>query len=290
MWSLLQSVVNGLLSGGVYALIAVGVTIIFGVMRLVNFANGAFLVLGMYLAWFVHSLFGLNCYEAIPLVIVGCALIGYLSFRLTLVPILNKNRQAGLMVTVGLSYVLQNALLLVFGANPLTLPSSIATASFRVGNLVIGLPRFIAFAAAMVLIIVVSLFVHKSTFGKCMRATSENVETAQMLGIKSNRVFALSWTLGIVLIGIAGAMITPIYYVQASLGNTFRNTPIIAVVLGGLGSIPGAFLSGLLLGVIEALVATTVSADLGPLGIFLIYLLVFYIRPKGLFGAGERIA
>lgn len=290
MWAFAQSLINGLLSGGVYALIAVGVTVIFGVMRLINFANGAFLVLGMYLAWFAYSMFGLNYFQALPLVIVGCAVVGYLSFRLTLIPILDKNRQAGLMVTVGLSYVLQNLLIIVFGSNPLTLPSSLSTASFTLGSFVIGLPRFISFCVAVFLIITVSVFVNKTMFGKCMRATSENVEIAEMLGIKTNVVFALAWTLGIVLIGIAGTMITPIYYVQASLGNTFRNTPIIAVVLGGLGSIPGAFIAGLLLGIIEAIAATTLDAQLGPLGIFIVYLLVFYLRPRGLFGKGERIA
>lgn len=290
MWVFIQSIINGLLAGGVYAMIAVGVTIIFGVMRLINFANGAFMVLGMYLSWFCYKLFGLNCYETIPFVVVGCAIIGYVSFKLMLAPILSKNRQAGLMITVGLSYVIQNLLLIAFGSNPMTLPSGLSTKSISIDSFIIGLPRLIAFGIAIVFIIIVSLVVEKSRFGIMMRATSENVEVSEMLGINTNRIFALSWTLGIVLIGIAGAVLTPLYYVQTSLANIFRNTPIIAVVLGGLGSIPGAFLAGLLLGVIEALVATTISTDLGPLGIFLAYLLVFYLKPKGLFGKGERIA
>lgn len=290
MWAIVQSIINGLLAGGVYALIAVGVTIIFGVMRLVNFANGAFMVLGMYFSWFYYSLFGLNCYETIPLVIISCAVVGYLSFKLTLVPILNKNRQAGLMITVGLSYIIQNVLIIVFGSNPMTLPSELSSKSVKIGSFVIGLPRLISFGIAIVLIIAVSILVEKTRFGKQMRATSENVAIAEILGIKTNLVFALSWTLGIVLIGVAGAALTPLYYVQTSLATIFRNTPIIAVVLGGLGSIPGAFLAGLLLGVIEALVSTIFSADLGPLGIFLAYLIVFYMKPRGLFGKGERIA
>lgn len=194
------------------------------------------------------------------------------------------------MVTVGLSFILQNLLLILFGSNPLTLPSDLSTKALRIGSFTIGLPRLIAFGIAIVLIIVVSCVVGKTRFGKQMRATSESVEISEMLGIRTNRIFALSWTLGIVLIGIAGAVLTPLYYVQTSQVNIFRNTPIIAVVLGGLGSIPGAFLSGLLLGIIEALVSTTLSTDLGPLGIFLAYLLVFYWKPQGLFGKGECIA
>lgn len=290
MWAIVQTIINGVLAGGVYSLIAVGVTIIFGVMRLINFANGAFMVMGMYFSWLFYSIFGFNCYETIPLVAITCAVMGYISFRLTLVPILSKSRQAGLLVTVGLSYIIQNFLLIFFGSNPLTLPSTISLKSLKVGSFIIGLPRLISFGIAIILIIIVSIIVEKTRFGKKMRATSENVEIAEMLGINTNRVFAMSWTLGIVLIGIGGAAITPLYYVQTSLSGIFRNTPIIAVVLGGLGSIPGAFLAGIILGIIESLTAQVFSADLGPLGVFFVYILVFYFKPRGLFGKGERIA
>ncbi len=290
MWSIGQSIINGLLSGGVYALIAVGITIIFGVMRLINFASGAFLVVGMYLGWLAFSLTGWNYIELIPFVVFGSAILGYLIFRLTLVPILNRSRDAGLLVTVGLSLLLQNLVLLVFGNNPLTLPSNISDSSIQIGGFFIGLPRVIAFVTALILVVIVTAIVNKSRFGKAMRATSENTEIAEMLGIKTNTIFALAWTLGIILMGIGGLMITPLYFIQSSLGSTFRTTPIIAVVLGGLGSIKGAFIAGLLLGVIESLVATNIASDLGPLGIFILYLVIFYFLPKGLFGEGERIA
>ena len=290
MWSIVQSLINGVLSGGVYALIAVGITIIFGVMRLINFASGAFLVIGMYLGWLAYSITGWNYYELIPFVAFGSAILGYLSFRLTMIPILNKSRDAGLLVTVGLAFLLQNLVLIVFGNNPLTLPSALSDASIQIGKYFIGLPRVIAFGTALILVVLVTALVNKTRFGKAMRATSENTEIAEMLGIKTNTIFALAWTLGIVLMGIGGLMITPLYFVQSSLGSTFRTTPIIAVVLGGLGSIKGAFISGILLGVVESLVATNIASDLGPLGIFVLYLVMFYILPRGLFGERERVA
>ncbi len=290
MWSIGQSIINGLLSGGVYALIAVGITLIFGVMRLINFASGAFLVIGMYLGWLAYTITGWNYFELIPLVVFGCAVIGYLSFRLTMVPILNKSRDAGLLVTIGLAYVFQNLVLIIFGNNPLTLPSTISDSSIQIGIFYIGLPRLIAFGTALLLVVLVTFLVSKTRFGKAMRATSENTEIAEMLGIKTINIFAMAWTLGIVLMGIGGLMITPLFFIQPSLGTPFRTTPIIAVVLGGLGSIKGAFIAGLLLGIIESLVATNIASDLGPLGIFVLYLVIFYFFPKGLFGEGERIA
>ena len=290
MWTIGQSIINGVLNGGVYALIAVGITIVFGVMRLINFASGSFLVLGMYFTWLGYALTGWDVYYLFPFAIISSIIFGYLSFRLSLMPILNKSREAGLLITVGLSYVLQNLMLIIFGQNPLSVPSALGDAAINIGGFIISVPRLLAFLVALICVIGVSLFLSKTRFGISMRATSENTEVSEMLGIKTKKVFTIAWTLGIVLTGIAGLMITPLYFVQSSMGSAFRTTPMIAVILGGLGNIKGAFLAGIILGVVEALVSTLIAADLGPLGVFAAYLIIFWLKPQGLFGKGERIA
>lgn len=291
LWTITQAAINGVLAGGVYALVAVGITVIFGVMRMVNFASGAYLAAGMYMGYLAYMITGWNTYLLIPLTAVFCVLLALLSYKICVQPVLGKgNSTSALMVTVGLSFAMQNLLNIVFGTDPVSIPSEISSSSFRIGSFAVGLPRFIAFVAAILLVLIVYLFVNKTKFGREMRATSENKEVAEMLGINTKRVFSLSWTIGITLIGIGGLLVTPIYYIQPTAGVPFRTTPIVAIVLGGLGDIRGALISGVFLGVIEALVSLLVASDLGQLGIFLAYLIVLFIKPQGLFGRGERVA
>lgn len=289
MWLFIQSIINGILAGGVYALIAVGITIIFGVMRLVNFASGAFFTLSMYLGYFCYMITGWNCYQLIPLVVLMSAVVAFLSFRLTIAPVLSKSRDATILITVGLSFFLQNLVIVLFGGTALTLPSEISSKSISVGGFMLGLPRTIAFVTALVLVLGISLFINKTNFGRAMRATSENPEVAEMLGIKSRRVYTLSWTIGIVMTSIGGLMLTPIYYVNNTVGAPFRTVSLMAVVLGGLGDIRGAFICGLALGVVESVLSAYFTANIGLLGIFVVYLVVFLFKPQGIFGKKERV-
>ncbi len=271
-------------------MIAAGVTIVFGVMRVVNFASGAFLVVGMYMTWLAYSVTGANAYAVLPFTVIAMALIALVCFFLALKPVLNREGNAPLIVTVGLSFFLQNIMLMIFGSTPLSIQSDLKNSSVSIGEYTIGIPRLIAFIAAVIFLIIITVLINKTSFGRAMRATSENVKTAGMLGINTNRVFALAWTIGIVLAGISGLLLTPIYYTDVTVGGLFRTTALIAVVLGGLGSIKGAFLSGLLLGVVEALVSSFISSDLGPAGVFVVFLLLLNFKPQGLFGKGDRVA
>lgn len=289
-WVFGQSLINGLLMGGVYALISTGVTIIFGVMKMVNFAMGEFIMIGMYMTWLAYSVIGGNSYLQIPFVIVAMALIAYVCFKLTLNRVLGRGSMAYILMTVGISFFLQNLALMIFGANYKTIPSQINNVSIPLGEFSVSIPRLLAFIIALVLILAISALMNKTMLGRAMRATSEKPEVAQMLGIDTNRAFTTAFILGIVLAGVAGLLVTPIYNINPVAGKIFSTTALMIVVLGGMGSIKGAFLCGMFIGIVEAFVATFISADLGPAAVFLFFLLVVYFKPQGFFGRKERTA
>lgn len=289
-WILGQSIINGLSMGGIYALIATGVTIIFGVMKMVNFAMGEFLMIGMYMTWIGYSLWGGNAYMQIFFVIVAMAIVAYISFRLTLENVLGKNSTAYILMTVGMSFFLQNLAQLIFGANYKTIPSGANDIIIPLGPFNIALPRLIAFVAALALIFIISEVIGKTNLGRAMRATSEKVPVAEMLGIDTKRTFTIAFIIGIVLAGLAGLLLTPMYDIKPSTGTIFKSTALMIVVLGGIGSIKGAFICGMFVGLVEQLISTFISADLGPASVFVFFLLVVYFKPQGLFGRKERTA
>lgn len=291
LWMFFQSLINGLLSGGVYALVAVGITIIFGVMKMINFAMGEFLMIGMYVTWIGYNLTGMNIYLLIPFVLVSMAIIALVCFRTCMFPILGKDSTASILVTVGLSFFLANLAQLIFGPDFRAVPSSIKTTSLELGgHFHVGLPRLIAMLTAFVLVLLVSYLLDRTLFGRAMRATAEKAEVAQMLGINATRTYAFAFILGICMAGLTGLLLSPLYYAYPMAGATYKIAPLMAVVLGGMGNIKGAFIGGILIGVIEGVIGTLVAPDLGPAGIFVLFLFVLYFKPQGLFGKGERVA
>lgn len=289
-WVVIQSIINGLLQGGIYALVAVGITVIFGVMKMVNFAMGEFVTLGMYMTWWCYSLTGLSSYTLIPVVLVIVAIIAWGVFHITIKPILGRESTSFILVTFGLSYFIQNAMLIIFGANSLVVESSIKNSSIILGDYVISLPKIIAFCVALCAVVILSFVLNKTSVGRAMRATSENSEIAEMFGINSKRSYTLAFVLGICLAGLAGVLLTPLYFVTTTTGATLKTTGLMIVVLGGLGDIRGAFIGALMVGVVESLVSSLIAADLGQAGIFIMFLIVLYLRPQGLFGKGARVA
>lgn len=295
LYRLTQAVLNGLLSGGVYALIGVGITIIFGVMKMVNFAAGAYLVWGMYFTYLFHRLTGLSAYALIPLVVLSMIIFGFVTFKLSINKVLKVGGTSFILITVGLSFFLQNLAETIFGTQPLTVESSIKQASFTIGKIsnlpiIVGVPRLIAFCIMLVLVVGVYILLNRTILGRSMRAVAEKPEVATMLGINAQRTYTLAFILGVTFAGLSGCIITPLYYVQANVGNIFRTAPLMVVVMGGMGNIKGALVAGMMVGVVEQLVATLISADIGAVGICLLFLIILYIRPYGLFGKGERAA
>ena len=271
-----------------YALFGVGITIIFGVMKMVDFSACTQLVWGMYFTWIFYSVTGLNCYLAIPFVVVCMGMLAWVVFKLIVRPLLGSDDTSFILVTLGLSYFLQNFAEFVFSADPKSVPSSIKTASFFIGEYSIGLPRLIAFFVMVLLVFAVYMLLNKTTLGRAMRATAEKPEVAQMLGINTSKTFTIAFMIGVIFAGVSGLLITPLYYVTPTAGSMFRTTAYIAVIIGGLGDIKGALVGGITVGVIEALVTGMISNDLGPVGVGLALLLVLYLRPQGFFGKGER--
>lgn len=289
-WVFIQSLISGILNGGVYALFGVGITIIFGVMKMVDFSACSQLVWGMYFTWIFYSVTGLNCYYAIPFVIVCMGLLAFLIFKLVVRPLLGSDDTSFILVTLGLSYFLQNFAEFFFGTAPKTVTSSIKTSSIMIGKYSIGLPRLIAFLVMLIIVALVYVLLNKTTLGRAMRATSEKPDVAQMLGINTKKTFSIAFIIGVVFAGLSGLLITPLYYVAPTAGNMFRTTAYIAVIIGGLGDIKGAFVGGLLVGIVEALVTGLISNVLGPVGVCAVLLVLLYLRPQGIFGKGERKA
>lgn len=289
-WAFVQTLINGVLNGGTYALLAVGTTIIYGVMRMVNFASSSFFVVGMYLTWLAYNLFGLSIYLCIPIMSLMLGCLAFVIYRATLMPILGQAGPSSIIVTVGLSFVLQNMMLIIFGATPLNIRSSLQRSTLVIGEFVLPWLRLIALFVAIGLSIIVGLVIAKTHYGRCLRATSENRHIAEMLGVKTKWIYSSSWTLGIILMGIAGLLLAPMYNITPNAGDVFRSTALIACVLGGMGDIRGAFISGIVLGLVEALVSVFLAQELGPAGIFILFLVALRFKPYGLFGKGERVA
>ena len=289
-WVIIQSIINGILMGGVYALIGVGITIIFGVMKMVNFAAGSYLVWGMYFTYLFHLITGWNCYLLIPFVIVAMAVFGYITFQLSIRRVLDIGGTSFILITVGLSYFLQNLAEMVFGTTPKTVPSAINTTSIMLGRYSIGLPRFIAFCAMLVLVLLVNALLTKTNLGRAMRATSEKPEVAKMIGINTDRTYTIAFIIGVVFAGLAGLFLTPLYYVTPTVGSIFRTSALMVCVMGGLGNIKGALVAGIIVGIVESLVGTVVSADLGMVAVSILFLITLYVKPQGILGKGERKA
>lgn len=289
-WVIIQSIINGILMGGVYALIGVGITIIFGVMKMVNFAAGSYLVWGMYFTYLGYMLFGTNCYALIPFVVLCMIVFAYITFQLSIRKILDVGGTSFILITVGLSFFLQNLAELIFGTTPKTVPSAINTSAIYLGKFSIGLPRLIAFCVMVVLVLLVNALLTKTNLGRAMRATSEKPEVAKMLGINTDRTYTVAFIIGVVFAGFAGLLLTPLYYVTPTVGSIFRTSALMVCVMGGLGNIKGALVAGILAGIVESVVGTVVSADLGTVAVCVLFLIILYVKPQGLLGKGERRA
>ncbi len=284
METFLQTAINGLMIGGVYALVAVGLTLIFGVMGIVNFAQGEFVMLGMYASWMLATYFKIGPYAGLILVSLVMLGIGYVFFRGLIVHVVGKPDEVAILLTLGLSIFLQNIILVIYGADYLTVQTTIKDAALNMAGLSLPLARVVAFSVALVFVGLLSYMLTRTDLGRAMRACAENRNIATLLGINPKFVFTLAFAIGIVMAGIAGVLLTPMFYVYPGIGTLFNLTAFVVVVLGGMGSVPGALLGGLIIGILESLTGTYIALDLAPIGMWLIFLAVLFLRPSGLFG------
>jgi branched-subunit amino acid ABC-type transport system permease component/ABC-type branched-subunit amino acid transport system substrate-binding protein len=285
---LLQTVTSGLLTGGIYALIGIGLTIIFGVMRVVNFAHGALVMVAMYATYFLFSLLGIDPFLSILIVMPAMFLVGVAIERTLVSPILKAPELNQILLTEGVSIVLINAALLMFTANYLTMTTSYAGATAQLGPVSVSLPQLAAFSIAIIITAALYFFLMRTDTGRRIRATAQDPEAAQILGVNIRRIQALTFGLGVAAAGAAGSLLMPIYYrVEPNAGSPFTLKAFVVVVLGGMGSVTGALVGGIVLGITESLGAVYVSTGYKDAIGFVIFLLALTLKPSGLLGRSK---
>ena len=279
-----QAFLNGLLVGGVYALIASGMALIFGVMRLVNFAHGAFLMLGTYLSYYGWVLLGLNPYLFFPLWGVVLFLFAVGIYRVLVRRVMGASDFLQILLTEGISLALIGLAQLVFGADYRQINLPIANRITGFGSLHFSVGYILSFAVSVLLVIALTQFLGRTEMGRAIRAVAQNRSVAPLMGIRVERVSAITFGLGIACAGIAGALLLPIFWTNPTVGAPYTLKSFVIVVLGGMGSVQGAALGGLLLGVAEQFTAYTWADRYTEVVNFVIFLLVLLFRPQGLFG------
>jgi branched-chain amino acid transport system permease protein len=281
---LLQLIVNGLLIGGVYGLISVGLTLVFGVLRIVNFAHGELLMLGMFAGFWAYRLVGLDPNLTALLILPVFFLLGLGIYYSLIRPVLSAAALAQFFCTIGLSVFLQNAALLAWGADLRSVQTTYSQNYFEVGEVTVSVVRLVAFAASMVLSGGLLAFLHYTFAGKAMRAMVQNKEAAVLIGIPVGRTYAIAFAIGIACVGAAGSILVPIFQIYPSIGLNFVLTAFVVVVLGGMGSVSGAVLGGLIVGLVEALSGYFIAPTVKEVVYYIIFLGILLVRPSGLFG------
>jgi branched-chain amino acid transport system permease protein len=284
---LAAAVVNGLLTGGVYALVALGLTLIYGVLHIVNFAHGSLLMLAMFGAWLLVAHGGLDPYAALPPLTVVAFLVGWALYAGVIGRISRGDDRRILLATLGIAVVLDNLALVLFTGDTRTIDTPYAFAVLEAGPLLLSVPKLISFALALVLAAAMWAFMTRTDLGRAIRAVAREPDGARLVGISPSRIFALSYGIGIACLGAAACLLLPSFYVSPQVGNAFVLIAFTIVVLGGMGSFPGAMLGGLIIGVTESLGGLFLGESLGPIGIPLVFVAVLLLRPTGLFRAAR---
>ena len=282
---LIPAVLNGLLTGAVYALVALGLTLIYGVLHIINFAHGALLSAALFAAFFAFKLLGLDPYLAVFLLAPVFFALGYALQRFVIGPASQGDDRNMLLVTLGASIVIENALLYAFRADTRTIDVPYAFETLDLGFTFLPIPRVIGFGVVFVGAVVLWAIMSFTDVGKAIRAVAKEKLGAQLAGIDVAHVYAMTFGLGTACVAVAACLLIPTYYVNPMVGDAFVLVAFTIVVLGGMGSVPGALIGGLVIGVVESLSGLFLGESLGQIGIFIIFIAVLLVRPTGLFGA-----
>jgi branched-chain amino acid transport system permease protein len=281
---LVAAVLNGLLIGAVYGLVALGLTLIYGVLHIINFAHGALLTAALFAAFFAHRLLGLDPYLAAIVLTPLFFGLGYCLQRFVISPAAHGEDRNILLVTLGLALLIENALLYAFGADTRTLNLDYAFDVIDLGIVFLAVPRVVAFGVVLAVAVVLWLILSLTDTGKAIRAVAKEKLGAELSGIDVAHIYAVTFGLGTACLAIAACLLIPTYYVNPHVGNAFVLVAFTIVVLGGMGSVTGALLGGLFIGVVESLSGLYLGESLGQIGIFVMFILVLLLRPSGLFG------
>ncbi len=290
-----QALVTGILIGGVYGLVAMGLTLIFGVLDIINFAHGALLTVGMYLAFVLYDRFGVDPYLAILITAPALFFLGGAIQRFIIHPARNAPPHNQLLLTLGLALFIENLLLVIFTGTPraIRLPYERGAIGFgplavdfplRIAGTTITLPKLAAFIFALALTAVLYLLLQRTDLGRAIRATAQDREGARLVGINIDQINLVTFGLGTACVGAAAAIVLPFLAVDPQIGNTFNITAFVIVVLGGMGSVPGALLGGLIIGLTQEMSVVFAPSSTKLLGVFIVFILVLLFRPQGLLG------
>lgn len=282
---LFPAVLNGLTTGAVYALVALGLTLIYGVLHIINFAHGAALMMALYGVYFLKQGLGIDPYLALPPMVLAMFVAGYALQRGIVNRASHGKDENILLVTLGLSIVLENIALLAFKSDTRTIETPYTLATVAIGPAMVSVPKLVAFGGALVTSAVLLWIVRTTDLGRAIRAVAREKHGARLVGIDVDHVYAMSFGIGLACLGAAACFLLPAYYVNPQVGNGFVLVAFTIVVLGGMGSFAGALVGGLLIGVVESLGGLWFGESLGQIGIFLLFIAVLLFRPQGLFGA-----
>lgn len=284
----IQLVVNGLLLGGTLAIISIGLTLIFGIVRVVNFAHGEFLMVGMYVVYLMYSHLGMHPYLAALVAVVILFAGGALMQRFVIQPLLNADQHIQIFATVGVSTALLNLALLVFGADvyPVKL-NDFTSASIKIGPINVVSGQLITFCISLALMGGLHWFLQNTFLGRAVRATAQHRYAAQLMGVNVERIYIFAFGLGCACLGLASGLLLPQYPVFPTVGTFFVLTTFVIVVLGGLGSLSGAFLGAMIIGLVDSLSGYYIAPDLKEVVYFLIFIGILVLRPTGLLGLGR---
>jgi branched-chain amino acid transport system permease protein len=282
---LIQAVINGVLMGAVYALVALGLTLIYGVLHIINFAHGALLTAALFAVYFAYKELGLDPYVAVFGIAPLFFALGYGLQRFVIGPAAHGDDRNVMLVTLGLAIVIENLLLYAFHADTRTIDVPAGFNVIDVDGALLGVSRLVGFGAVVVLTLLLWALMKLTDTGKAIRAVAKERLGAELSGIDVAHIYAVTFGLGTACLGIAACLLIPTFYVNPTVGQSFILVAFTIVVLGGMGSVTGALIGGLLVGVIESLGGLFFGETLGQLCIFLVFILVLLVRPTGLFGA-----
>jgi branched-chain amino acid transport system permease protein len=279
------SFLNGLTTGAVYALIALGLTLIYGVLHIINFAHGAALMVALYGVFFLNVKLGIDPYLALPIMVPAMFAAGYALQRFVIGTASHGKDENILLVTLGLAIVLENLALLFFKSDTRTIDTPYTFSTVDILGAFIAVPKLVAFAGALVTAGALLLIIGRTDLGRAIRACARERHGARLVGIDVDHVFAMSFGIGLACLGAAACFLLPAYYVNPTVGNGFVLIAFTIVVLGGMGSFTGALAGGFIIGIVESIGGLFMGESLGQIGIFLIFIAVLLFRPQGLFGA-----
>ena len=282
--TLLQGLVSGLLMGFVYALIAAGLSLIFGLMEIVNFAHGEFLMLAMFSTYWAWALWRLDPVVSLPLTAAVMFLLGFATYHGLIRWVLGAPMLAQIFATFGLAIFLRSAAQAIWGVDFHLVKDPLVQGRISLGGLFIGLPQLVASVGALLAFVFLNWFISRTETGLALQATAQDRQAASLMGINTEWMFALGWGIGAACVGVAGALLTIFFYVFPDVGASFALLAYVTVALGGFGNVPGTLVAGVVVGLIEVLGGLLIAPALKYVAVFVLYLLVVLWRPQGLFG------